>query len=131
MSQGFGDNDQGSAHSTSREAAQRSTELLKTVLEATLARGQNAITAEELDALREAAKSNSSGQMPLQEVALLLVRTFLTARFKDRLEAGQTNEARQQSLDAMCKSIAETLCGDPNSAIRLTQLWKLLHESNT
>ncbi len=106
--------------------------VLRSVLETTLSGGTNRLTEEELAALHAVAAEYGPQAPPLSQVAELLVAAFLKARFGlAKNQSGHVSDTAtpSESRNLMSKSIAATLCSDPTSIKRLTQLWTILQES--
>jgi hypothetical protein len=116
-----------SANQASISLRKSTPDLLRHVLEATLARGTGEMTAEELQSLQAIARSilqaDSTEQLDMALIAERLVACLLTTRFPDLGSA----EANRQ----MCQRIATSLCGDPTSMQRLKTLWNQLQQSIT
>ncbi len=104
-----------------------SPDLLRHVLEATLARGPGDMSSEELQNLqavaRDGLRADSTGQLDMVQIAERLVASLLSTRFPDLANV----EANRQ----MCQRIAASLCGDPTSMQRLKTLWNQLRHSVT
>ena len=100
-----------------------SPDLMRHVLDATLARGAGELTPEELQGLQEIAREKSSAQLDMAQIAERLVASLLSTRFPDLA----TPEANR----LMCERIAASLCGDPTSMQRLKTLWNQLRQSVT
>ncbi len=102
-------------------------DLLRHVLEATLARGAGEMTAEELQELQNLARNilqdSSAERLDMAHIAERLVSCLLSTRFPD---LGNATANRQ-----MCQRIAASLCGDPTSMQRLKTLWNQLQRSIT
>ncbi len=98
-----------------------STDLLRHVLEATLAKGEAGMTHEEWESILEIARTNQGADLPMDRVTELLVDALLATRFPDLAK----KEARRQ----MCQHISSSLCGDPTSMQRLKAFWNQLRES--
>jgi hypothetical protein len=104
-------------------ARKSSPDLLREVLEATLARGAGEMSAEECQQLQAVARMHRSSQLDMSEVAELLVAALLATRFPPLASP----EANRQ----MCQRIAASLCGDPTSMQRLKVFWNQLRQSVT
>lgn len=102
-------------------------DLLRHVLEATLARGAGEMTAEELQELQTLARNilqdSPAERLDMALVAERLVSCLLSSRFPDL-----GNPAANR---LMCQRIAASLCGDPTSMQRLKTLWNQLQRSIT
>src|SRR5690606_23489686 len=98
-----------------------STDLLRHVLEATLARGESGVSADEWEALQGIARDPAHRELPIDRAAELLVGALLATRFPDLADP----EARRR----MCERIAGSLCGDPTAMQRLKLFWHQLCES--
>ncbi len=116
-----------SASEASFSVRKSSPDLLRHVLEATLARGTGDMTPEELQNLqavaREILREDSTDPLDMIQITERLVASLLSTRFRDLAEA----EANRQ----MCQRIAASLCGDPTSMQRLKTLWNQLQQSIT
>lgn len=116
-----------SANQASISLRKSTPDLLRHVLEATLARGAGEMTAEELQSLQTIAHSilqgDSTEQLDIALIAERLVACLLATRFPDL----GTAEANRQ----MCHRIAASLCSDPTSMQRLKTLWNQLQQSIT
>ena len=102
-------------------ARKSSPDLLRHVLEETLAAGSNAMTTEEWERLQNLARSHWTIDLDMLQVAEKLVSALLTTRFPDLASA----DANQR----MCQRIAGSLCGDPASMQRLKTFWNQLRAS--
>jgi hypothetical protein len=115
--------DDGALSQESHAAKNSSPDLLRYVLEATLAKGQNVMSPEEWQAVRQVAIAQQYQELPIDQVAEQLVEALLTTRFQG-LQGEDTHRR-------MCQTIASSLCGDPDSMNRLKIFWKQLRESIT
>jgi hypothetical protein len=102
-------------------ARKSSPDLLREVLEATLARGAGEMSTEECQQLQSIARAQLSKELDMAEVAVLLVEALLAKRFPPLASP----EASRQ----MCQRIAASLCGDPTSMQRLKVFWSQLRQS--
>lgn len=102
-------------------ARKSSPDLMRHVLEATLARGSNAMTSEEWGRLQDLARAHATDDLDMSQVAEKLVASLLATRFPDL-----TN---MDERCLMCERIAGSLCGDPASMQRLKTFWNHLRES--
>ena len=107
--------------SVSQEFRKPSPDLMRQVLEETLARGDAGLTPEEWQAVRQIALVHAQCDLPIDQVALMPVTTLLATRFP---ELG--DEAARQR---MCSCVTGSLCGDPTSMQRLKNFWQQLRES--
>lgn len=85
------------------------------VLEATLAQGRRKIKPEEWDRLRKVLLAAQQGGLPMDQWCVALVRELLEIRLPQPV-------LKSKSLDHMSRMIASTLCSDPASKQRLTEL---------
>ncbi len=117
------DNSRNEAPSPANQSSVRksSPDLLRHVLEETLAAGSNAMTSEEWEKLQVLARSPLMVDLDMLQVAERLVSALLATRFPDLASA----EANQR----MCQRIAASLCGDPESMRRLKTFWNQLRAS--
>ena len=117
------DNSRNEAPSSANQFAAKksSPDLLRHVLEETLAAGSNAMTSQEWETLQALARSHSTNDLDMLSVAEKLVSALLTTRFPD-LAGGDANQR-------MCQRIAASLCGDPESMQRLKTFWNQLRAS--
>ncbi len=120
MSSGGSSASDNSRAQTQFSARKSSPDLMRHVLEATLARGSSAMTAEEWAKLRELARNHMSADLEMSQVAHKLVAALLAIRFPD---LGSPDDSR-----LMCHSIAASLCGDPTSMQRLKLFWNQLRD---
>lgn len=100
-----------------------SPDLLRHVLEATLARGAGEMTPEELQNLQAIAREHETAQVDMAEIAQRLVASLLSSRFPDL--------AKPEDHRLMSARIAASLCGDPTSMQRLKTFWNQLRQSVT
>ena len=109
----------GNSRNEEQFAAKKSSpDLLRHVLEATLAAGSNAMTPEEWEKLQALARSPAMAEADMLQVTEKLVSALLATRFPDLAKA----DADQR----MCQRIAGSLCGDPASMQRLKTFWNQL-----
>ncbi|MCA9133062.1 MAG: hypothetical protein KDA45_07895 [Planctomycetales bacterium] len=113
--------DRSSAEETTFSAKKSSPDLLRHVLEATLAQGETDMTAEEWQSLQAIAREHREAQLPIDRAAPLLVAALLATRFPDL--------ARPETHAQMCQRISDSLCGDPTAMQRLKTFWNQLSES--
>lgn len=111
----------GGADSFASAARKSSPDLLRHVLEETLARGAGEMSSEELAALRDVAQALAGSHMDMSLIAEKLVAALLSKRFPDLANP----DAHRQ----MSRRIAASLCGDPTSMQRLKTLWNQLRQS--
>ena len=102
-------------------AKKSSPDLLRHVLEETLAAGSNAMTTEEWEKLQALARSPLMNGLDMLQVAEKLVTALLATRFPDLSNADANLR--------MCQRIASSLCGDPASMQRLKVFWNQLRAS--
>ena len=102
-------------------AKKPSPDLLRHVLEETLAAGSNAMTPEEWEKLQALARSDWTNDLDMLQVTEKLVSALLSTRFPGLASADANHR--------MCQSIAGSLCGDPESMQRLKTFWNQLRES--
>ena len=108
----------------SSDAVRKSSpDLLRHVLEATLARDNAEISAAELEQLRDIARQHQTASLDMAQIAERLVASLLSSRFPDLASA--------DAHRLMCSQIASSLCGDPTSMQRLKTLWNQLRQSVT
>ena len=110
----------GSSASSGFSVRKSSPDLLRHVMEATLASGEPGMTAEEWQAIRSIADDPQNSSLGMDCVAELLVTALLSTRFPDL--------AAQETSQLMCQRIAASLCGDPTSMQRLKTFWNQLRE---
>lgn len=120
MSSGGSSASENSRTQTQFSARKSSPDLMRHVLEATLARGSSALTAEEWAGLRDIARDHMTADLDMTQVAQKLVAALLATRFPD---LGGPDDSR-----LMCHSIAASLCNDPTSMQRLKLFWNQLRE---
>ena len=106
-------------------ARKSSPDLLRHVLEETLARGEQGMTQDEWRAVQVIARAHvhSKHELPLEHITQILVEALLTTRFPDLAEADRRKR--------MSQTISATLCMDPTSRERITTFWKQLRESHS
>ena len=121
MSSGGSPAPNNSRSETEFSARKSSPDLMRHVLEATLARGSNAMAPEEWERLQAVARLHASDELDMSLVAEKLVAALLAVRFP---HLSSENEAC-----LMCQRIASSLCGDPASMQRLKTFWNQLRES--
>lgn len=96
-------------------ALDEASSALDSVLEATLEHGQRTIKPEEWDRLRQVVLDARQAGDPLETWCTALVRELLEIRLPEQV-------LKSKSLDHMSRMIASTLCSDPASKQRLTEL---------
>lgn len=102
-------------------AKKSSSDLLRHVLEETLAAGSNAMTSLEWEKMQALARSHRTDELDMHQVAEMLVADLLATRFP--------NLASVAANQSMCQRIASSLCGDPESMQRLKTFWNQLRAS--
>lgn len=102
-------------------AKKSSSDLLRHVLEETLAAGSNAMTSLEWEKMQGLARSHRTDELDMHQVAEKLVAALLATRFP--------NLASADANQSMCQRIATSLCGDPESMQRLKIFWNQLRAS--
>lgn len=117
------DNSRNEAQSSANQfsAKKSSPDLLRHVLEETLAAGSSAMTPEEWEKLQALARSPSMVDLDMHQVAEKLVSALLATRFPDLASADANHR--------MCQRIAGSLCGAPESMQRLKTFWNQLRAS--
>jgi hypothetical protein len=121
MSSGGASESNNARQETEFSARKSSPDLMRHVLDATLARGSNAMTSEEWERLQALARKHATDDLDMSQVAEILVTSLLGTRFPD------LTSANEKCL--MCQRIAGSLCGDPASMQRLKTFWNQLRES--
>ena len=111
------------AHASAFNARKTSPDLLRHVLEATLARGAGELTSEELQGLQAIAREHGASTLDMAQITELLVASLLSSRFPDL--------AHPAAHRLMSQRIAASLCGDPTSMQRLKTFWNQLRQSVT
>ena len=98
-------------------------DLLRHVLEETLARGQSSMSEDEWRAMQMVARTQQHMQLqlPMEHVIQLLVEALISTRFPDLASV----KVRRQ----MCQMISGSLCEDPTSMQRMSVFSEQLCES--
>lgn len=102
-------------------AKKSSTDLLRHVLEETLAAGSNAMTSLEWEKMQAVARTHLADELDMHQVAEMLVAALLATRFPN-LPGADANQR-------MVQRIANSLCEDPESMQRLKNFWNQLRAS--
>lgn len=102
-------------------AKKSSSDLLRHVLEETLAAGSNAMTSQEWEKLQGLARSHATNDIDMHHIAEKLVSAMLATRFPDLASADANHRMSQR--------IAGSLCDDPESMQRLKTFWNQLRAS--
>lgn len=102
-------------------AKKSSSDLLRHVLEETLAAGSNAMTSQEWEKLQGLARSHATNDIDMHQIAEKLVSALLATRFPDLASADANHRMSQR--------IAGSLCDDPESMQRLKTFWNQLRAS--
>ncbi len=98
-------------------------DLLTPMLEASMGQGRSALSADDLDRLRQVAINSDAEGATLQQFAISLVKEFL----KFRLPLSVLAEVSPENMATL---IGESLSRDPYSKQRLSEFRKYLLESH-
>ena len=106
-------------------ARKSSPDLLRHVLEETLARGEQGMTLDEWRAIQMIARTHihSKHELPLEHITQILVEGLLSTRFPELADS--------ENRKRMSQTISASLCTDPTSRERIKVFWKQLRESLT